>query len=165
MARGHLDADDHLYRGLVDGAPAATFPLPITADVMARGRERYDIYCAPCHDVAGTGRGSVVQRGMLPPPTFHDDRLRAMPLGEFYGVITDGVRNMPGYAAQIPVNDRWAIAAYVRALQRSRNATLEDIPAAERANVPPEPPPPPAAEAAPTSEPATSNETPGNQDG
>ena len=95
---------------------------------MARGQRRYDIYCTPCHDRTGTGNGIVVERGLVPPPSFHDARIRAMPPGEIYKVISKGVRNMPSYAAQIPVRDRWAITAYVRALQVARGARLSDVP-------------------------------------
>lgn len=129
VAVGALKDDDHLYRGLVNGKPATTLPLPLDAALLRRGRERYDIYCSACHDGAGTGDGIVVRRGMLQPPSFHVDRVAAMPVGELYSVITNGVRNMPSYARQIPPEDRWAIVAYVRALQLSRRATLADVPA------------------------------------
>ena len=136
VARGSLHEDDHLYRGqLADGSWADALPsgLSFGGGLLSRGRERYDIYCAPCHDTVGTGKGSAVARGMLQPPTFHDDRVRALRLGEIYGVITDGVRNMPSYAAQVPVEDRWAIAAYVRALQVAQNANIDDVPMDHRA--------------------------------
>jgi mono/diheme cytochrome c family protein len=129
VARGELHEDDHLYRGLVGGKPAETLPVKLDEALLHRGEQRFNIYCAPCHDGAGTGDGIVVRRGMLPPPKFDDDRLRAMPVGQIFGVITHGVRNMPSYAAQIPVEDRWAIVAYVRALQVSRHARLADVPA------------------------------------
>jgi mono/diheme cytochrome c family protein len=110
---------------------ATDLPMAVDADLLSRGRARYDIYCAPCHDSAGGGQGSVVLRdaGMIPPPTYHDDRLRGMAMGQFYDIISNGVRNMPGYSKQIPVDDRWAIAAYIRVLQRSQNASASDIPA------------------------------------
>ena len=123
-----LHEDDHMYRGIVHGHPAQRLPVELDAKLLRRGRERFDIYCAPCHDGAGTGQGIVVKRGMLQPPSFHDDRIRAMPVGEVFGVVTHGVRNMPSYAAQIPAQDRWAIVAYVRALQLSRTATARDVP-------------------------------------
>ena len=126
---GELREDDHMFRGTVGGVPATTLPVELDDALLARGRERFDIYCTPCHDGAGTGQGIVVKRGMLPPPSFHDDRIKAMPVGEIYGVITNGVRNMPSYAVQIPPEDRWAIVAYVRALQLSRSASLSDVPA------------------------------------
>ena len=96
--------------------------------LLQRGRQRYDIYCAPCHDLSGMGKGTVVARGMLPPPSFHDARLRSLPVGQLFDVITHGVRNMPPYGPQIPPADRWAIAAYVRTLQRSRIATAAQVP-------------------------------------
>ncbi len=131
VAVGELRADDHLERGLGgDGKPAATLPRDLRLDraFLQRGRERFDIFCAPCHDRAGTGEGIVVKKGMLQPPRFADPRLRAMPVGQIYGIIAAGVRNMPPYAAQIPVADRWAITAYVRALQISRSAGKELVP-------------------------------------
>jgi mono/diheme cytochrome c family protein len=133
IARGHLNDDKHLVEGKVDGKPAETFPFPIEKDDLVRGRERYNIFCAPCHDQAGTGLGMVVQRGYKQPPSYHIDRLRQSPPGYYYDVIARGFGQMPSYAAQIPVEDRWRIVAYVRALQLSRNARLEDVPAAERA--------------------------------
>lgn len=128
---GSYSTDEHLTAGTVGGQPAATLPpsIPLTTSLLLRGQQRYDIYCAPCHDVTGGGKGTVVHRGMLPPPTFHDARLRAQGVGYFYQVITNGVRNMPAYGAQVPVNDRWAIAAYVRALQNAHDARLNQIPA------------------------------------
>lgn len=123
--------DEHLVRGVVGGQPAAELPRQVELDrrLLSRGRERYDIFCAPCHDHAGTGRGTIVERGMLPPPSLHDDRVRAFPIGQIYDVITNGVRNMPAYRSHASVEDRWAIAAYVRALQVSRATELADVPA------------------------------------
>lgn len=133
VARGELRADDHLYRGKVDGVFATTFPFKIDAALMERGRERYAIYCTPCHGATGLGNGMVIQRGFKVPATSHHiERLRNAPVGYWFDVITNGFGVMFGYASQIPVNDRWAIIAYVRALQLSRNATAEDVPAAER---------------------------------
>ena len=133
VAQGHLNDDVHLAQGLVNGQPAETFPEPVGLEVVQRGRERYDIFCAPCHDRAGTGNGMVVQRGFKKPVSFHDPRLVASPVGYFYGNITKGFGQMPSYAAQIPVHDRWAIVAYIRALQLSQRATLDDVPEADRA--------------------------------
>ncbi len=128
-----LREDDHLYRGKVDGVFVTTFPFKIDAAVMERGRERYDIFCSPCHGTTGLGNGMVIQRGFkTPAASHHIERLRLAPLGYWFDVITNGFGLMYGYAAQIPVHDRWAIIAYVRALQLSRNATAEDIPEAER---------------------------------
>lgn len=132
VARGQLRDDTLLYTGKVDGKPAATFPFEVTKAVMDRGHERFDIYCSPCHSRTGAGDGMIVRRGYRRPPTFHQDRLRQVPAGYLFDVITNGFGAMPDYAAQIPVNDRWAIVAYVRALQRSQMATLADVPAADR---------------------------------
>ncbi len=131
VAMGELAEDDHIHRGEVGGRPALQLPPVVRVDrrLLERGRQRYDIFCSPCHDRAGTGDGMVVRRGMVPPPRFSDPRLRAMPVGQIYQVISRGVRNMPSYAAQIPVRDRWAIVSYVRALQIARGARLEDVPA------------------------------------
>jgi mono/diheme cytochrome c family protein len=96
--------------------------------LLERGQQRYAIYCMPCHDAEGTGKGTVVERGMLPPPSFHDDRLRALAVGQLYDIVRHGIRNMPAYGPQVPPADRWAIAAYVRTLQRSRMATLAQVP-------------------------------------
>jgi mono/diheme cytochrome c family protein len=126
--------DDFLHRGVVDGKPAEALPMPLTPQLLQRGRERYNIYCAACHDAAGTGQSVVAQRGLKPPPpSYHDDRLRRLPVGTFYQVITKGVRTMPPYAAQVPPEDRWAIAAYVRALQLSQDAPRDAVPADVRA--------------------------------
>jgi mono/diheme cytochrome c family protein len=128
VAVGQLNEDDHLHRGLKDGKPAVELPVPLDRKLLERGRERFNIYCAMCHDRAGTGDGIVVRKGMLPPPSYADPRLRAMPVGQLFQIITRGVRNMPSYAAQIPALDRWAIVAYVRALQVARGAKLPDVP-------------------------------------
>jgi mono/diheme cytochrome c family protein len=132
VARGMLREDTHLYAGKVDGALAETFPFPVTAAVLQRGRERYGIYCTPCHGLAGNGDGMIVSRGYRKPSSFHVDRLRAERPGYFFDVITNGFGAMPDYAAQIPVEDRWAIVGYVRALQLSQNATVADVPAERR---------------------------------
>lgn len=132
IARGQLREDAHLYTGKVNGVLADTFPFPVTAETLARGRQRFEIFCAPCHGRAGTGEGMVAQRGFKKPPSYHIDRLRLQPPGYFFDVITNGFGAMPDYAAQVPVKDRWAIAAYVRALQLSQHATLDDVPADRR---------------------------------
>jgi mono/diheme cytochrome c family protein len=136
VAQGFLKEDDHLYRGKVGGDFAKTVPakdadgrdMTLDRPFLERGQQRYHIFCSPCHDSAGTGNGIVVERGMMKPPSLHEERLRALPVGYFYDVITHGVRNMSPYAAQIALRDRWAVAAYVRTLQLSRNATINDIP-------------------------------------
>ena len=132
VARGELHDDALLYTGKVDGQDALLFPFTIDESVMARGQQRFNIYCSPCHGRAGLGDGMVVKRGYRRPPPFADERLRQAPIGHFFDVITNGFGAMPDYAAQVRVTDRWAIAAYVRALQLSAHATLADVPAAER---------------------------------
>jgi len=132
VARGQLREDPLFFTGKVDGADAAVFPFPIDAARMARGRERFDIYCSPCHGRTGQGDGMVVRRGYRRPPTYHQDRLREAPVGHFFDVMTNGFGAMPDYAAQIAPADRWAIAAYIRALQLSEHATVQDVPAADR---------------------------------
>ena len=103
-------------------------PFPLTKEVLERGRERFEINCAVCHGKIGDGDGMIVRRGFYPPPTYHSERLRNAPLGHFYDVMTGGFGAMGSYAAQVEPRDRWAIAAYIRALQVSRNATVEDVP-------------------------------------
>src|SRR5205814_4402060 len=132
VARGQLREDSLLFTGKTNGADATVFPFPIDAAVMARGQERFNIYCSPCHGRTGQGDGMIVRRGYRRPPTYHQDRLRSAPVGHFFDVITNGFGAMPEYAAQIKVDDRWAIAAYIRALQLSQHATMSDVPAAER---------------------------------
>ncbi|MDW8167442.1 MAG: cytochrome c [Acidobacteriota bacterium] len=124
--------DEHLYTGKVRGQLAETFPFPITRSILERGRERYDIFCAPCHGRDGYGEGMIVQRGFRQPSSFHTDRLRQAPVGYFFDVITNGFGTMYSYASRIPPEDRWAIVAYIRALQLSQNARLQDVPPAER---------------------------------
>lgn len=135
VAHGFLHADKHLYEGVVEGKPADTFPFAITAADLARGRERFNIYCSPCHDQAGTGNGMVVQRGFKVPPSYHIARLREAPPGYIFDVITRGFGQMSSYAAQVHPEDRWRIVAYVRALQLSQNAKLEDVPEPLRASL------------------------------
>jgi mono/diheme cytochrome c family protein len=132
VARGQLNDDPLLYTGKQGNADATVFPFPITEPVMARGQERFNIYCSPCHGRTGLGDGMVVRRGYRRPPSFADDRLRQAPVGHFFDVMTNGFGAMPDYAAQVKPSDRWAIAAYIRALQLSAHATLADIPAADR---------------------------------
>lgn len=130
VALGNLRDDGLLFTGRdASGQESTQFPFPVDHDVLDRGRQRYDIDCAPCHGYAGYGNGMVVQRGFSPPPSFHSDRLRQAPVGHFYDVITSGFGAMPSYADQISVVDRWAIVAYIRALQLSQNAPVSDVPA------------------------------------
>lgn len=128
VARGMLREDEHLYQGKIDGQLTDIFPMPVTAAVMARGQERFNIFCAPCHGRTGQGNGMIVQRGFRTPPSFHEERLRSAPGGYFFDVQTNGFGAMSDYAAQVPVADRWAIAAYMRALQLSQRATVDDVP-------------------------------------
>ena len=132
VARGHLNDDELAYTGKTNGQDATMFPAPVTAETMARGRERFNIYCSPCHGRTGQGDGMVVLRGYRRPPSFLQDRLIGAPVGHFFDVITNGFGAMPDYAAQIRPQDRWAIIAYVRALQLSGHATLADVPSSER---------------------------------
>jgi predicted small lipoprotein YifL len=129
VAIGELHEDDAYYRGKnADGSLVRNMPVEVTMETLRRGQKRYNIYCAPCHDQTGSGKGIVVKKGFLPPPSFHLDRLREVEDGHIYDVITNGIRNMPSYKHQIPVSDRWKIVAYVRALQRSQNAQISDVP-------------------------------------
>ena len=134
VARGHLELDGARTTGKV-GATYAPNPLPRTAATFARGHERYDIYCAPCHDRVGTGNGMIVERGFKQAPSFHQDRLRAVADGYLFETMTEGFGVMPSYAAQIPTDDRWAIAAWVRVLQRSQYATVADVPENDRSKL------------------------------
>jgi len=130
VARGSL-ADDALF--VPKDSP--NFPLPVTMELLERGEGRYRIFCTPCHGLQGDGNGMIVMRGMKHPPSYHEDRLRQVPNGYFYDVITNGFGAMMGYSAQIPPRDRWAIIAYVRALQLSRNAKVSNLPPAVREKV------------------------------
>jgi mono/diheme cytochrome c family protein len=157
VARGELRLDRHFFAGLrgpAEGGPpledssslslpvartdlakkpyARDFPFAVSYDVLERGRRRFDIYCAVCHGPLGHGDGVVVERGFTPPPTYHDDRLRAAPVGYFFDVITHGYGSMPDYAGQVPPRDRWAIIAYLRVLQFSQHAPLAELPEPQR---------------------------------
>ena len=129
VARGWLRADEALYTGRANGELVSEFPFPVSSEDMARGRERFNIYCTPCHGILGDGQGMVVQRGLRRAASYHQDRLRDEKVGYFYDVVTNGFGAMQGYAEQIPVRDRWLIVAYVRALQLSQHATLAAVPA------------------------------------
>src|SRR5688572_14976461 len=124
VARGQLREDTALFAGKTGAAFVARVPMAVTPAFVQRGRQRFEIYCAPCHGVAGRGDGIVVRRGLRAPSSFHVDRLRAQPDGYFFDVITSGFGAMPDYAAQVPVADRWAIVAYLRALQLSQHASF-----------------------------------------
>jgi mono/diheme cytochrome c family protein len=131
VAHGHLRTDALLYTGRINGAVADLFPFPITTADLSRGRERYNIYCSPCHDYTGSGNGMIVQRGFPSPPSFHIERLRQAPAGHFFEVITNGLGLMYSYASRVAPEDRWRIAAYIRALQLSRHGSMADVPASE----------------------------------
>jgi mono/diheme cytochrome c family protein len=140
VARGRLDADPALNLGQHDGRWITAMPIPVTDRLMRRGQERFNIYCAPCHGLNGAGGGIVAKRAdalqegtWVPPSNLHDPTVRERPLGHLYNTIANGIRNMPPYGAQIGIEDRWAVVAYVKALQRSQNAAIEDVPAEMRA--------------------------------
>jgi len=132
VAQGAVRTDSLLYAGLENGKVATSFPFTITQTVLLRGQERYNIFCSPCHGYDGYGKGMIVQRGFSPPPSFHQDRLRNAPVGHFFEVITNGFGAMYSYGDRIQPEDRWAIIAYIRALQLSQDAKLTDVPPAAR---------------------------------
>jgi len=139
VARGELWANDHLYRGKVNGDWATEFPMPITEPFVRRGQERFAIYCSPCHGLTGAGTGPVHQRAVklgeprwVPPTSLLSEQVRERPDGHIFNTITHGIRNMAPYGPQIPAEDRWAIVAYIRALELSRDAALADVPPEER---------------------------------
>ena len=142
VARGALAVDDHFELGLVGDQYAADFPLPLTMELLRRGQERYSVFCSPCHGLSGHGDGIVGKRAealqqgtWVPPSSFHAEPASTRPIGHIYNTISNGIRNMPAYGPQIPVEDRWAITAYVKALQRSQKAALEDVPKDQRAGL------------------------------
>jgi hypothetical protein len=133
VARGHLrDNDPYLYTGKINGQDGTVFPFPITERDLKRGQQRFAVYCTPCHSRMGDGNGMIVRRGYKPPPNWHDDKYRNMPIGHFFDVMTNGFGAMPDYSAQVGVEDRWRIAAYIRALQLSQHATLAEVPRGEK---------------------------------
>jgi mono/diheme cytochrome c family protein len=132
VPRGFLRENEHLNAGKVNGQPAATFPFAITRADLDRGQERFTIYCAPCHGATGEGDGIVIQRGFArKPPSYHSAAMREAPVGRFFEAMTNGFGAMSDYSAQVTVEDRWRIAAYIRALQLSQNAAAADVPAAD----------------------------------
>jgi hypothetical protein len=130
IARGIGQEDQVLTTS--GGSTSGDIPFPVTREILEQGRQRFDIYCAPCHGLSGYGNGMIVQRGFPAPPSLHSQRLYDAPPGYFYDVITNGFGRMYSYAYRVDPQERWAIAAYIRALQLSQNATLEDIPPEER---------------------------------
>jgi len=135
VARGELRADDHFYTGHVNGEQATTFPMTVDRDFVMRGRERYEIYCTPCHGEVGDGAGAIVARGFQRPPSYHQDRLRNAPVGHFYDVITNGKGRMYSFNDRIQPKDRWAITAYIRALQLSQAVDADTLPAEMRSEL------------------------------
>lgn len=132
VGRGQLHEDSYFYTGMVNGTEGATMPFPVTMDVLAKGQERYNVYCTPCHSRVGNGVGMIVQRGYSKAGNFHTPRLNAAPLGHFFNVISNGYGSMPDYAAQLTPADRWAVVAYVKALQLSQNAQESDVASGEK---------------------------------
>ena len=132
VARGDLREDTYFYTGKIGSADGDYMPFPVTAEVLARGRERYNITCTPCHGRVGDGNGFIPSRGYRQPPSFHIERLRKVPIAYFFDTMTNGFGVMPDYAAQITPRDRWCITAYIRALQLSQNATSADIPTGQK---------------------------------
>ena len=132
VARGQLRADKVFFTGKSGDVYVDKLPFPVTRQVLERGQERFNIYCSPCHGRLGNGLGMIVQRGLKRPPSYHIDRLRQVPIGYFYDVISNGFGAMADYAAQVAPRDRWAIAAYIRVLQFSQQASLQDVPPEHR---------------------------------
>jgi mono/diheme cytochrome c family protein len=135
VARGQLNENAAFHTGMIGTNLVTEFPIRITHEILERGRERYEIYCAPCHGRGGDGNGMIAQRGFPAPPSYHIDRLRDAPVGHFYDVMTRGYGVMYSYATRVEPRDRWAIAAYVRALQLSQHSTLADAPPEQRAKL------------------------------
>jgi mono/diheme cytochrome c family protein len=132
VARGDLHEDAYLYTGKIGNAPGDYMPFPVTKEVLERGRERFNINCTPCHGRVGDGNGFIPSRGFRKPPSYHMERLRKVPIGYFFDVMTNGFGVMPEYGTQVAPYDRWCIAAYIRALQLSQNATATDIPSGQK---------------------------------
>ena len=132
VARGELNLDEHFFQGKVNGQLATALPVAVDRALLERGRERYDIFCSPCHDKTGSGNGMIVKRGLKQPPSFHQQRLRDIQVGHFFDVMTNGYGVMYSYASRVPVQDRWAIAAYIKLLQRSQNLELDQLPAEDQ---------------------------------
>lgn len=141
VARGHLHIDDARYTGKIDGEDVDQFPIPIAKADIERGQTRFNIYCTPCHGRLGDGTGMVVLRGFRQPPSYYSERLVNAPVGHFFDVISNGFGAMPSYASRVQSDDRWRIVAYIRALQLSESASVNDVPADQRPNLAVEPAP------------------------
>ena len=128
VARGQLRLNSHYYEGKVDGELSYDLPVPVTKELLNRGKERYGIYCTPCHGHTGQGNGIIVKRGLKAPSSFHEQRLREMPIAYYFDVITNGYGVMYSYASRVPTADRWAISAYIRTLQLSQNIEFDQLP-------------------------------------
>lgn len=135
VARGHLRIDTARYTGKVDGEDVDYFPFPITRADVLRGQERFNIYCSPCHSRLGDGDGMIVRRGFRKAGNYHTEKLLKAPVGHFFDVMSNGFGAMPSYASRVVPDDRWRIAAYIRVLQLSENATIQDVSAEERASL------------------------------
>ena len=141
IARGHLRIDEARYVGKVNGEDITDFPIPISKADIDRGQERFNIYCAPCHSRIGDGNGMIVLRGFRQAASFYSEKLMTAPVGHFFDVVSNGFGAMPSYASRITPDDRWRVIAYIRALQLSESARLNDVPADQRTNLPSEAPP------------------------
>jgi mono/diheme cytochrome c family protein len=141
VARGHLRIDEARYTGKINGEEIDQFPIPITKEDIERGQTRFNVYCTPCHSRIGDGNGMIVLRGFRQPPSYYSDRLRNEPVGHYFDVITNGFGAMASYASRVQTDDRWRIIAYIRALQLSESASINDVPADQRQNLAVEPPP------------------------
>jgi mono/diheme cytochrome c family protein len=131
-----LQEDEAFFTGKLGTVLVTEMPFPVDETVLSRGEQRYNIFCTPCHDATGGGKGMVVQRGYRPPPSLHDERLRAAAPGHFFDVMTNGFGAMPDYRAQIAPRDRWSVVAYIRALQLSHRASPSDVPGGDPSKVP-----------------------------
>jgi mono/diheme cytochrome c family protein len=121
-----------MFTGKVNGQLADQFPFQVTRDVLERGHDRFNVYCSPCHGRTAEGNGMIVQRGLRPPPSFHDDKIRTQPVGYYFDVMTNGFGAMQDYRMQLEPKDRWAVASYIRALQYSQRASVADVPSDKR---------------------------------
>ena len=135
VARGQLRIDQARFTGKQGDQNINFFPISITKADVLRGQDRFNIYCSPCHGRVGDGNGMIANRGFRRPPSYHTERLRNIPVGHFFDVVTNGYGAMPSYASRVSVDDRWRIASYIRALQLSQNAPIDDVPPAERSAV------------------------------